>query len=204
MLVGTPMTSSLRRLHLDGTEITAVPDCIRPLALTYLGLQRNGGLRELPEWLGELPLVTLELGNTEVRSLPQSFHASTTLRSVVLTYTPLGLDSLDDMGFWQSGKVDLVEEELKPLSLAQPQIRFQLLTEEAQCDDDTQIPGWNGWWHAKAEAEGIDLRQGIRQPPEHSSDEADAGMFPFNFDQHMNEFPSEDSESDDDDGIFFP
>ena len=79
------------------------------------------------------------------------------------------------------------------------------MTEEVQCDDDTQIPGWNGWWHAKAEAEGIDLRQGIRQPPEHSSDdEADAfvSMLPFNFDQHMNSL--EDSESDDDDGIFFP
>jgi small GTP-binding protein len=50
------LPAEMRILDLDGTKITQVPDCIRPMKkLEYLSLG-DLRLRELPEWLGELPL----------------------------------------------------------------------------------------------------------------------------------------------------
>ena len=75
-----------------------------------------------------------------------------------------------EYGSWASERVDMVNRELRPLSLAQPQIRFQLLAPDELSPADPKdldpadllnngpgIPGWNGWWHAA----GIDLRRGI-------------------------------------------
>ena len=58
------------------------------------------------------------------------------------------------------GQYQRFERELRPLSLARPQIRFQLLSIEAQGYDDEQVRGWNGWWHAECE---VDLRQGLEE-----------------------------------------
>ena len=50
------LPAELRTLNLCGTEITQVPDCIRPMKqLEHLNL-RHLRLRELPEWLAELQL----------------------------------------------------------------------------------------------------------------------------------------------------
>ena len=104
--------------------------------------------------------MVLSLIATAVESLPQSLHANATLRCVVLWLSPL---SLDDEG-WDLENVEMMERELKPLSLAQPEIRFQVLGPDAQnYDNDEQIRGWNGWWHAGSEAEGVDLRRGLAQ-----------------------------------------
>ena len=141
-------------------DFSAVPECIRPLALTALSLQGNYPLRRLPAWLGELPLEVLSLLGTQVDSLPESFHANTTLRCLVLFYTPLALDDIANEGCWDLENVETVERELLPLSQAQPQIRFQLLTEDAQGYDNDQVRGWDGWWHAECE---VDLRQGLAE-----------------------------------------
>jgi hypothetical protein len=161
MLVGTPMTTLLRELRLGGANLSEVPPFFRQLrSLAHLSLTCWFELKALPEWMAELPLETLDLVNTGVASLSM-LHASTTLRCVIVFYTPLGLewteegDDDDNMHMFTTESVGAVLRELGPLSGAQPQMRFLVLNEEGRPTlDDCSIPNWNGWWHRQA---GIDL-----------------------------------------------
>ena len=103
--------------------------------------------------------VVLSLVAVDVTSLPESLHTNAKLRCVVLWLSGLALVDVDNEP-WDLAKVQMVERELKPLSLAQPQIRFQLLGPDSQGYDDDQISGWDGWWHAECE---VDLRRGLAQ-----------------------------------------
>ena len=87
------------------------------------------------------------------------FHANITLRCVLAFYSPLAL-GWDDNYELLSESIDVVERELVPLSIAQPQIRFQLLDEEVRpAPSDCAFPQWDGWWHAGFRtADGLDLR----------------------------------------------
>ena len=164
MLVRTPMTASLRELRLGGVDLPEVPAFFRQLrSLAHLSLYAWFELETVPEWIGELPLETLELVNTGVTSL-LPLHASTTLRCVLVHFSPLALqwtqegdDDEDHMSTAES--VGVVLTELVPLSKAQPQMRFQLLNEEGRpTPDECSIPNWNGWWHAQA---GINLGEAL-------------------------------------------
>jgi hypothetical protein len=156
------MTSSLRELRLGGHDLPELPACIRHLrGLTHLSLAGWFGLKALPGWLAELPLQILDIVNSGVESLSM-FHANTTLRCVVAFYSPLALE-WDD--YWEEmfseESIDVVERELVPLSTAQPQIRFQLLNEEARpTPSDCTFPEWDGWWHAgfRTADGGLDLQ----------------------------------------------
>lgn len=164
MLVGTPMTSSLRELRLGGADLPEVPAFFRQLrSLAHLSLDNWFDLEAVPDWIGEMPLETLELVNTGVTSL-SPLHASTTLRCVVAFYTPLALEWTeegddDEDYMFTAESVDVVLTHLVPLSKAQPQMRFQLLCEEDRpTPDECSIPNWNGWWHAQA---GINLGEAL-------------------------------------------
>jgi len=164
MMVATPMAASLRSLCLRGADLPELPACCRQLrGLTTLDLTGWFKLTTLPEWLGQLPLEILKIINTDLTALPATFHSSTTLRCVLVYYSGLALDIMEDgegdppsHRMFTDASIAAVEAEIVPLSLAQPLIRFLLIQEEVRPTPmDCEIPGWNGWWHAQA---GIDLR----------------------------------------------
>jgi hypothetical protein len=172
LFVGTPLAQSIRELALSGCELKEVPASLRGLVLTRLDLQDNFKLSTLPDWVGEMPLVALDVVNTGVSALPRSFRHNTTLRVVVLYYSGLcidmdeGADFLEDANgtaeesyFLEEGMVDRLKAELLPLSLSQPLIRFKLLNLETDSLPEGSVmhPGWDGWWHA-----GISLDQFVR------------------------------------------
>ena len=172
LFVGTPLALSIRELALSGCELKEVPASLRGLVLTRLDLTSNFKLSTLPDWVGEMPLVALDVVNTGVSALPRSFRHNTTLRVVVLYYSGLcidmyeGADFLEDADgtaeesyFLEEGMVDRLKAELLPLSLSQPLIRFKLLDPEIGSLPEGSVmhPGWDGWWHA-----GISLDQFVR------------------------------------------
>ena len=141
LVPGSPLSTSLRKLTLYGSGPKGLPECLHSSLLTDLNLSGLGyhAFREddLPFWLGNLPLVHLDLSGTGVQRLPATFHTNTTLRTIVLHHTDISLDLLTPdgyvdrdtvEGYWTKASVRAVHRELKPLSLSQPLIRFQIAT----------------------------------------------------------------------------
>ena len=61
--------------------VTRLPECLLRLPrLEHLDLSGNFELEHLPDDLGQLPLVVLNLSWTSVRTLPASLQTTTTLR----------------------------------------------------------------------------------------------------------------------------
>ena len=61
MMAGTPIAASLRELSLESHGLAEVPTCLRQLRLLERLNLGGNEINLLPEWLGELPLVLLEL-----------------------------------------------------------------------------------------------------------------------------------------------
>lgn len=147
LVVDTPMTASLRELTLEGMGLSSLPECLRPLRLTSLSLNTNFTLTDLPEWLGDMPLVTLSLVNTGIAKLPQSFNLNFTLRCIDLMYSEI---CRSDMTTTEN--VETIHRELRPLSRNQPAIRFRLaFGGKRESGDLGSASEWDGWWSAESE-----------------------------------------------------
>ena len=127
--------------------------------LRHLDLSGSDKLKKLPENLGRLPLVILNLNCTKVRDLPASLRETTTLRLLELQLTWLSApckhmtpddvvlpcggfctvirhnDDDDDAAF--EDEVARRDAILRPLSLAIPELRFMLHV------------GRETFWHAR-------------------------------------------------------
>ena len=87
-------------------------------------------------------------------------HASTTLRCVIVFYTPLGLewteegDDDDNPAHVHYRERWRGFERARLAERAQPQMRFLVLKKKVGQRSMIARSNWNGWWHRQA---GIDL-----------------------------------------------
>ena len=167
--MNTRCGASLREVHIANYHgLRRVPDALRSLThLQHLDLSDND-IDVLPDWVGELPLVILNLNGTHLRTLPTSLRSTRTLRVQELVYTswlsgPIRYRDSDgrelvvmivgheevDFGEDTADEVARIDGELQPLSLALPELRIRL--HERYWDQ-----GWprlgefpRTWWHAR-------------------------------------------------------
>jgi hypothetical protein len=169
----TRLGESLREIHLDGYNgLTRVPECLLRLPrLQHLDLSGNFDLVELPESLGQLPLVVLDLRWTAIETLPASLRTTATLRILELVDTRLSAD-VDDAIRVKRGRVrvrrrgydrafapgqrgtpgdadDIRRRDkiLRPLSLAIPDLRIHMHSDED--GGDFERTASMHWWHAR-------------------------------------------------------
>mmetsp|Transcript_25882 Transcript_25882/g.79592 ORF Transcript_25882/g.79592 Transcript_25882/m.79592 type:complete len:210 (+) Transcript_25882:2145-2774(+) len=171
MLRGTPCGASLRELCLHGNELSRVPECFRGLQLTNLDLTFSN-LRELPEWISDMPLIVLNLRfNALLAELPQSLHEVRTLRVLDLDGTELSGPHYDPdeegcplgINYYSTGRHfvpvtdaavagELARREtiLRGLSLAVPELRIKTAGTEAWSGSTSELndPTKKVWWHA--------------------------------------------------------
>jgi hypothetical protein len=123
----------LRVLRFTGDDVMAeLPVCLRDLQLTALDLNGSQALSSLPEWLGEMRYLGLEL--TSVSRLPVSLRQVPTLRLICTRWSPLGFrDGLS------AEAINSMEAELLPLSAAVQQLKFDI-------DDPGQFDGKTAGW----------------------------------------------------------
>ena len=166
--------SSLRKFKLDGyQDLTRAPDVVSLFPnLQHLDLRGNFLIETgLPEELGQLPLVVLDLSYTKVRTLPASLRGTKTLKLLYLLSTAwlsgplenwegdivLQAGSLADPAIVQGGLpymylslADAADEIarrdaiLRPLSLALPDLRIR-----THGDDVALANASMRWWHAR-------------------------------------------------------
>ena len=86
---GTACGQTLRELCFRGQPFTTLPEGLRDLRLTSLDIS-DTDVRELPEWLGNHPLVRLQLSVSSIETLPASLRACQSLRFLGLANTALG------------------------------------------------------------------------------------------------------------------
>ena len=165
LFVNTRCGASLRELHISGYDgLRRVPDALRSLThLQHLDLSGNADIDALPDWVGELPLVVLNLSWTNLRTLPTSLRATRTLRFLELVGTSwlsgsirryrygvvMVLDGEEvPLGEATADAVARIDGELQPLSLALPDLRFRL--HERYWDQGWERLGEfpRTWWHA--------------------------------------------------------
>ena len=144
--------------------------------LQHLDLSGNFDLVELPESLGQLPLVVLDLRWTAIETLPASLRTTATLRILELVDTRLSAD-VDDAIRVKRGRVRVRrrgydraiapgqrgtpgdaddirvangirrrDKILRPLSLAIPDLRIHMHGDED--GDDFERTASMHWWHA--------------------------------------------------------
>ena len=149
----TRLGESLREIHLYGynghqgkTGLTRMPECLLRLPhLQHLDLSGNFDLVDLPDSVGQLPLVVLNLSWTGVRTLPASLRTTSTLR-LLEVWNSSGLSG--PSRHYQTGEVCLVagrttlkladaadeiariDAVLRPLSLAVPELRVLMHPED--------------------------------------------------------------------------
>ena len=164
LFLETRCGTSLRELHLRSYDgLRRVPDALRSLInLQHLDLSNNEDVEALPDWIGELPLVVLNLSGTGLRTLPTSLRATTTLRILELVWTDWlsgpQRESRSDRAFMfaGSGEIYLDDSEasddiarrdsiLLPLSLALPDLRLRL----HPWNRVHNLPPRMFWWHAR-------------------------------------------------------
>ena len=171
LFVNTRCGASLREVHIANYDgLRRVPDALRSLThLQHLDLSDND-IDVLPDWVGELPLVILNLNGTHLRTLPTSLRSTRTLRVLELVYTswlsgPIRYRDSDgrelvvmivgqeevDFGEDTADEVARIDGELQPLSLALPDLRFRL--HESSWDRGYTTDARVGasprtWWHA--------------------------------------------------------
>ena len=156
---GSVCGETLRELRLRGQGLLRVPDSFRPLRLRSLNLEECN-IRELPQWIGELPLVVLNLSrNEKLRALPASLRTVTTLRLLYLEMTSLEggrrfvlVDG--QYGSLTDREIQRRNSELYGISEALPDLRLRLHTE---CGDYRECVG-RIWWHARCGAHWTDPR----------------------------------------------
>ena len=148
---GSVCGETIRELNLRGQRLLRVPDSFRPLRLRSLNLGQCN-IRELPEWIGELPLVVLNLTrNEKLRALPASLRTVTTLRVLYLGETSLegGLYVLVD-GRYSSlspREIERRNSELYGISEALPELRLRL--HQFKWNGDFRECVSRVWWHAR-------------------------------------------------------
>ena len=160
LFVDAPCGDSLAEFRLQSSVMLRAPACLRGFPhLRHLDLSGSDKLKKLPENLGRLPLVILNLNCTKVRDLPASLRETTTLRLLELQLTWLSApckhmtpddvvlpcggfctvirhsDDDDDAAF--EDEIARRDAILTPLSLAIPELRFMLHV------------GRETWWHAR-------------------------------------------------------
>ena len=163
--LGSICGTTIRELGLSGQNLGRVPDSFRSLRLRSIDLQECD-LRELPDWLGELPLVVLNLGmNKMLKALPVSLRQATTLRVLYLDFTSLAgpficgyennqkcldvdgarmiYDEVPDEEIFRR------DDELRGISEALPELR--LLLHHPSPDDREGVA--HVWWHARCGAD---------------------------------------------------
>ena len=160
--------SSLRKFKLDNyQDLTRAPDVVSLFPnLQHLDLSGNFLIETgLPEELGQLPLVVLDLSYTKVRTLPASLRGTKTLKLLYLLSTAWlsGPFENGDGIFLQAGSLadpdpgvpylllaDAADEIarrdaiLRPLSLALPDLRIR-----THGDDVALANASMRWWHAR-------------------------------------------------------
>ena len=146
-----------------------MPECLLRLQrLEHLDLSGNFDLVELPDSVGQLPLVVLNLSWTGVRTLPASLQTTSTLRLLEVWQS----DWLSGPGrHYQTGEVYLsvgrsslkladaadeiarIDAILRPLSLALPELRVLMHTE-----DEGRTPKGASMrcWHARCGCDWTD------------------------------------------------
>ena len=163
---GSTCGMTIRELDVHGQRMHRVPESLRPLRLRFLNLGMCG-LTELPDFLGELPLVVLNVSaNESLRALPVSLRQVSTLRVLHLNWTSLASPFI--CGFRERTAHLLVDgqktslgdvpneeilrrnHELYSISFALPELRIVLggVCERA---DQEQV-----WWHARCGAHWAD------------------------------------------------
>jgi len=165
----TRLGESLREIHLNGYDgLTRMPECLLRLPrLQHLDLSGNTDLVELPDSLGQLPLVVLNLSSTDIRTLPPSLQTTRTLRILELTFTGLGAFARSQSTSWALQFCDADERNrrdaiLRPLSLAIPDLRFRLHSDD---NDDIPEDASMHWWHARCGHDWWDPVFGSPDPP---------------------------------------
>ena len=171
ILDGTPCGASLREFVLESYRtyddihiLTRLPDSLRGCRLLQkIDLTGCSDIAALPSWIGELPLVSLNLEETSVSTLPESLRTTATLRMIMLHMSglsgPYGGSEEGDVviGHTTAGPIWLDTPEgaaevarrdavLRPLSLSLPDLRFRLGNQHWS-DFDEPEPAMK-WWHA--------------------------------------------------------
>jgi len=164
---GSICGTTIRELGLSGQGLGRVPDSFRPLRLRSINLSQCN-LRELPDWLGELPLVVLDVSmNKMLKALPVSLRQATTLRVLYLNFTSLagpfifGYENSEKCLFVDGARMIYDEvpdeeifrrdDELRGISEALPELRLQL---HATPDDREDVA--HVWWHARCGTDWTD------------------------------------------------
>ena len=165
----TRLGESLREIHLDGYDgLTRMPECLLRLPrLQHLDLSGSSDLVELPDSVGQLPLVVLNLCHTGIRTLPASLQTTRTLRILELTFTDLSafMPSQRDalvLQFCDADERNRRDAILRPLSLAIPDLRFRLHSDD---NDDFLEDASMHWWHALCGYDWWDPVFGSPDPP---------------------------------------
>ena len=165
----TRLGESLREIHLDGYDgLTRMPECLLRLPrLQHLDLSGSSDLVELPDSVGQLPLVVLNLCHTGIRTLPASLQTTRTLRILELTFTDLSafMPSQRDalvLQFCDADERNRRDAILRPLSLAIPDLRFRLHSDD---NDDFPEDASIIWWHALCGHDWWDPVFGSPDPP---------------------------------------
>ena len=144
--------------------MTRLPECLLRLPrLEHLDLSGNFELEHLPDDLGLLPLVVLDLSWTGVRTLPASLQTTTTLRVLDVWQSTWLCGPSRDI---RTGEVYLsadrhclkladaadeiarIDAVLRPLSLALPALRIRMHGDESTGMTPKGAP-CGGWWHAR-------------------------------------------------------
>ena len=142
--------------------MTRLPECLSRLPrLEHLDLSGNFELEHLPDDLGLLPLVVLDLSWTGVRTLPASLQTTTTLRVLEVWQGGwlAGPSRHHQTGefYFQAGRDHIKlanaadeiarrDAVLRPLSLALPELRILM-----HANDMARTPKGASmrWWHAR-------------------------------------------------------
>ena len=165
---GSICGTTIRELGLCGQGLGRVPDSFRPLRLRSINLEECD-LRELPDWLGELPLVVLNLEmNKMLKALPVSLRQATTLRVLYLDFTSLagpfifGYGENSEKCLFVDGARRIYDDvpheeifrrdgELRGISEALPELRIQLHSLPDNREDVAHV-----WWHARCGTDWTD------------------------------------------------
>jgi Leucine-rich repeat (LRR) protein len=113
-LLGMSKLSKLQHLNLAGNRLEKVPDSMGKLNLHWINLSNNPGLQEIPDAWHDLPLTWVDVGATNVNTLPAVVGHWKQLQ----TFTMNKIPQLESMGHHLGYMTGLVKLDLSNCSLA--------------------------------------------------------------------------------------